>query len=229
MKEELPKIKVVKEILDKQRQLWEDRFIKNPGMFGEGPSEPAQKAADLFKKEGVTKILELGGGLGRDAIFFAQNGFRVYVLDYCEGAIEIITQKAQALGLSQSITAMCHDVINPLPFDDQSFDACYSQALLSMAFVTSEQEFLLDEMRRMLKPRGLNIYTVRHTGDPDYGNGRGVHNQEDMYENTAGMIVNYFSKEKVEHLAKGYEIVGIDEFEEGKRPRKLFRVTLRKK
>jgi hypothetical protein len=32
----------------------------------------------------------------------------------------------------------------------------------------------------------------------------------------------------VERLAKGYEIVGIDEFEEGDLPRKLFRVTLRK-
>lgn len=229
MKEELPKIKIVKEILDKQRQLWEDRFFKNPDMFGEGPSDPAQKAADLFKKGGVTKILELGGGQGRDSIFFAQNGFRVYVLDFCEGAIVTITQKSQALGLSQSITAMCHDVRNPLPFDDQSFDACYSHALLSEALVTSELEFLLDEMRRILKPRGLNIYAVRHTGDPHYGSGRGVHQEEDMYENMLGIIVHYFSKEKVEHLAKGYEIVGIDEFEEGRLPRKLFRVTLRKK
>jgi hypothetical protein len=32
----------------------------------------------------------------------------------------------------------------------------------------------------------------------------------------------------VELLAKGYEVVSIDEFEEGGLPRKLFRVTLRK-
>jgi len=32
----------------------------------------------------------------------------------------------------------------------------------------------------------------------------------------------------VEHLAKGYTIVSVDEFEEGELPRKLFRVTLRK-
>ncbi len=227
MKEKLPKIKIVKESLDKQRQFWEDRFSKNPNVFGEGPSDPAQKAADLFKKEGVTKILELGGGQGRDSIFFAQNGFRVYVLDFSESAVKTITQKAQALGLSQSITEMCHDVRNPLPFDDQSFEACYSHALLSTALVTSEQEFVLDEVRRMLKPRGLNIYTVRHTGDPRYGTE--LHRGGDMYENAGGGIVSYFSKEKVAHLAKGYEIIDIDEFEEGRLLRKLFRVTLRKK
>ncbi len=32
----------------------------------------------------------------------------------------------------------------------------------------------------------------------------------------------------MERVAKGYEIVGIDEFEEGTLPRRLFRVTLRK-
>jgi hypothetical protein len=49
-----------------------------------------------------------------------------------------------------------------------------------------------------------------------------------MYE-VGPFIVHFFSKEKVEHLAKGFEIIDIDEFEEGDLPRRLFRVTLRKK
>lgn len=48
-----------------------------------------------------------------------------------------------------------------------------------------------------------------------------------MYE-VGGFIVHFFNLGKVEYLAKGYEIVSVDEFEEGKLPRKLFRVTLRK-
>ncbi len=224
MQEELAEI--VKEIIDKQGQQWNNAFLKNPDMFGEGPSDPAQKAANLFKKESKAKLLELGGGLGRDTIFFAQSGFRVYVLDFCEIAVEAITQKAQALDLSQSITVMCHDVRNRLPFDDQSFDACYSHGLYCMALVTSELEFLSDEVRRILKPGGLNIYTVRNTDDPHYGTG--IHRGEDMYE-VNGLIVHYFSKEKVACLAKGYEIIGIDEFEEGRLRKKMFRVTLRKK
>jgi len=48
-----------------------------------------------------------------------------------------------------------------------------------------------------------------------------------MWE-VGGFIVHFFNREKVVHLAKGFEIVGMDEFEEGGLPRKLLRVTLRK-
>ena len=48
---------------------------------------------------------------------------------------------------------------------------------------------------RVLKPQGLNLYTVRSTGDPHYRTG--IHRGEDMWE-IGGFIVHFFSKEKVE-------------------------------
>ena len=80
-------------------------------------------------------------------------------------------------------------------------------------------------MRRVLKPGGLNVYTVRHTGDPHYR--MGIHRGGDMYD-VGGFIVHFFSREKVEVLAKGYKIINIEKFEEGELPRKLFIITLRK-
>ena len=44
-----------------------------------------------------------------------------------------------------------------------------------------------------------------------------------------GFVVHYFDRAMVESLAEGYDILGIEEFEEGSLPRKLFQVTLRKK
>jgi SAM-dependent methyltransferase len=215
----------VEEVLNNQHRHWENMLSNKPDMFGTEPSDPAQKAAELFKKEGRVKILELGGGQGRDTIFFAQNGFQVTVLDYCESGIEAITQKSKGLGVSKSITAACHDARKPLPFDDETFDACYSHMLYCMALTTAELEFLSDEIRRVLKPNGLNIYTVRNTNDPHYRTG--VHQGEEIYE-IGGFVIHFFSKEKVEHLAKGFEILSVDEFEEGTLPKRLFRVTLRK-
>jgi SAM-dependent methyltransferase len=216
----------VKEILDAQRQNWQHTFSQKPDMFGIEPSYPARMAAEIFKKEGKTGILELGGGQGRDTIYFAQNGFQVHMLDYSESAVSATTDRAQKLHLSDSIAVLQHDIRDPLPFDDKSFDGCYSHMLYCMALTTSELEFLSREVRRVLRPNGLHIYTVRHTGDADYGTG--IHRGEDMYE-VGGFIVHFFSRKKVEHLAEGYEIVSIEEFEEGKLPRKLFQVTLRKR
>ena len=49
-----------------------------------------------------------------------------------------------------------------------------------------------------------------------------------MWEIGGGFIVHFFSREKVERLAEGYEIVGVEEFEEGEVLKRLFAVTLRK-
>ena len=72
----------------------------------------------------------------------------------------------------------------------------------------------------------MNIYTVRHTGDGDYKNG--IYIGENLYEND-GFIVHFFSEEKVKQIVDGFNIVNLEKFEEGKFPRKLFRVILKKK
>ena len=98
--------------------------------------------------------------------------------------------------------------------------------LFCMALTTVQLQLLSEEIRRVLKLGGISAYTVRHTGDTHYK--KGIHRGEDMYE-VGGFIVHFFSREKVELLAKGYEIIGVHEFEEGELPRKLFLVMLRKK
>jgi cyclopropane fatty-acyl-phospholipid synthase-like methyltransferase len=216
---------LVKDVLDAQWQHWEQTFAERPEMFGDAPSEAARKAAALFQREGVTTVLELGGGQGRDTLFFAQQGFQVTVLDYAEHGVQVIAKKAQGLGLSSHVTVLCHDVRTPLPFANDAFDACYSLMLFCMALTTPELERLSADVRRVLTPGGLHVYTVRTTADPHYGTG--IYRGEDMYE-VGGFIVHFFSKAKVAQLATGYEIVSIDECEERGLPRKLFRVTLRK-
>jgi SAM-dependent methyltransferase len=213
------------ETLNAQQQQWENTFFENADLFGEEPSEPARMAAELFQKEGKKRILELGGGQGRDTLFFASRGFSVDVLDYSEQSLTTLAEKARQSGLSDRVKAIRHDIREPLPFADDTFDACYSHMLYCMALMTAELESLSSEVRRVLRPEGLNVYTVRHTGDAHYG--AGIYRGEDLYE-VGGFIVHFFSRKKVEALAKGYDLVAIDEFEEGPLPRKLFRVTLRK-
>ena len=212
-------------IVNAQHQHWDNTFLAKPDMFGLDPSESAIKAAQQFEREGKRKILELGSGQGRDTLFFASRGFQVTAADYTQTAVATITSKAQSAGLSNQISAVRQDVRERLAFPDESFDACYSHMLFCMALTTSELERLSREVWRVLRPGGLNVYTVRHTSDAHCGTG--IHRGEDMWE-VGGFIVHFFNREKLIHLAKGFEIVSIDEFEEGGLPRKLWRVTLRK-
>ena len=214
-----------KKILDQQSQHWEKNFSSKPEMFGLEPSIPAKKSLELFKKQNITKIIELGAGLGRDTIFFAQNSTHVKVLDYSLSGINVINKKAEKLNLSNFISTKIFDVREKLPFEDNSVDACFSHMLYCMALTNNDLENLNNEIHRILKPKGINIYTVRHANDGDFK--KGIHIGEDLYEND-GFIVHFFSKDKVKSLLKGFENISIDEFEEGGFPRKLYFVVNKK-
>lgn len=214
-----------KEILNNQNTHWEATLTSKPQMFGATPSEAAIKAVEIFKQNGVKKIIELGGGQGRDTMYFAENGFDVTVLDYTAAGIQAINKTAIDLNLAHLITAVQHDLRTPFPFNEESFDACYSHMLYCMAFTTEELEFICTETARILKPAGINIYTARNTKDADYGTG--IHHGEDLYE-CGKFIVHFFSREKVETLTGPFNIIDILEFEEGTLPRRLYLVVLEK-
>ncbi len=212
-------------ILNQQSQHWEKNFSSKPEMFGLGPSEPAKKSLKLFQEKNIKKIVELGAGLGRDTIFFAKNLIHVSALDYSASGIKIINEKAEKQNLSKYISTKIFDVRKKLPFEDNSIEACFSHMLYCMALTTAELEYLNSEICRILKPNGINIYTVRHINDGDHK--KGIHRGEDLYEND-GFIVHFFSKEKINSLLKGFKNIFIENFEEGTFPRKLFIVCNKK-
>ena len=192
-------------------------------MFGFEPSIAAVKSLKFFKGK---NIVELGAGLGRDTIFFAQNSVYVEALDYSKKAIETIEKKSKESNLTNFIKTKILDIRKKLPYQNDTMDACFSHMLYCMALSNSDLENLNKEVLRILKPGGINIYTVRNTEDGDYKNGN--HIGEDLYEND-GFIVHFFSKNKINNLSKGFEILDIEKFDEGKFPRKLFRVITKKK
>jgi len=211
--------------LDQQSQYWEASFSSKPEMFGLEPSIAAVKALISFKEQNIKNIVEFGAGLGRDSIYFAQNSINVQALDYSRTAIESINNKAKKLNLAEFIKPKFFDVRKKLPFENNTIDGCFSHMLYCMALSNSDLENLNNEICRILKPGAINIYTVRHTDDGDYKNG--IHRGENLYEND-GFIIHFFSKDKVNQLSKGFKVLDIEKFEEGKFPRKLFLVKNKK-
>ena len=211
-----------KKLIDQQSQHWESNFLNKPEMFGLEPSSAAVNTLKNFKELSIEKIVELGAGLGRDSLFFAKNSIKVEALDYSPTAIKIINKKVLKNKLSNLISTKIFDIRKKLPFEDNSVEACFSHMLYCMALTTLDLKNLNDEVCRILKPGGINVYTVRHIGDGDYKNGK--HLGEDLYEND-GFIINFFSEEKIKQSSEGFEIICIEKFEEGAFPRKLFRVV----
>ena len=148
-------------------------------MFGLEPSLPAKKALNIFKENNYSKIVELGAGLGRDSIYFGKNSINVTALDYSKNGIKVINEKIKKENLISSISALKFDIREDLPFESNSVDACYSHMLYCMALTQKDLDKLNSEIHRILKPGGINIYTVRNTDDGDYK--KGIHRGEDLY------------------------------------------------
>ncbi len=215
-----------KEILIRQSQHWEKNFSSKPEMFGKEPSVAAIGAAKIFKENNLERILELGSGQGRDTLFFAKNRFNIEALDYSPSAVKDIINNSKEYKLDNSINAKIFDVRKDLPYENETFDGCFSHMLYCMAFSIDEIEKLNNEVNRVLKKGGINIFTVRNTADGDYNNG--IHRGEDLYEND-GFIVHFFSEDMIKRLLSGFELIDINSFNEGKFPRKLYKVTLIKR
>ena len=193
-------------------------------MFGLEASEPAKKSLKIFQENNINTIIELGAGLGRDSIYFSINNLSVTSLDYSQSGINIINKKINKDKL-KNIKTKVFDIRQKLPFEDNSIDGCFSHMLYCMALSNQNLFNLNREICRILKPDGLNIYTVRNEHDGDYKNG--IHRGEDMYEND-GFIVHFFNKIKINQLTDGFKNLKIESFEEGTFPRKLYFVVNKK-
>lgn len=207
-----------------QQEHWASTFEANPDMYGTDPSAPCLAAAEAFAAAGHKNVLELGAGQGRDTLYLARCGLHVTALDYAPGTVETISAKAQAAGLTNMVSVARHDIRHPLPLPDASIDASYSHMLFSMALTTSELVRLAGEHRRVLRPGGLLVYTVRTTADAHFG--AGTPRGDDMYEH-GGFIVHFFDRALIERLADGFELLDVTDFTEGDLPRRLARVTMR--
>ncbi|MGW2564483.1 class I SAM-dependent methyltransferase [Streptomyces sp. NPDC001514] len=211
-----------RDLAEAQRAHWQQTYAAHPGMYGDEPSAPAVHAAAVFRAAGAREVLELGAGHGRDALYFARCGFTVQATDFSPTGLEQLRSAAGRLGLGASVSTTVHDVREPLPLPDASVDAVFAHMLLCMALSTKEIEQLVAEVRRVLRPGGTFVFTVRHTGDVHYG--AGIAYGDDIFEH-GGFAVHFFDRALVDTLAEGWELVEVHAFEEGELPRRLWRIT----
>jgi SAM-dependent methyltransferase len=205
-------------------EVWNKVYKSDNTFFGDEPSNFALLCFNHMKLNNVKKILELGSGHGRDTIFFASNGIEeVQALDYSVIAVEILDRIAKEKRLT--IKNQIFDVKNTLPFPDGYFDAVYSHMLLNMKFSLHELHFIFSEIRRVLKPKGLNFFSVRNHHDKSYR--KGIEVEKGIYD-INGFQIRFFTEKEIQDLSRrgGFEILWIkEEYEE---PVTLYLISTRR-
>jgi len=163
-------------------------------------------------KRKVNRVLDVGCGNGRHAVFFAEQGFDVYGMDISEEAIGIAKAWLTKKGLNAHLAV---GEIEKLPFDDGCFDVVISDAVLDH-IPFSEAKNAINEIKRVLTPNGYLYITLRSTEDAEFCRGEEVdHNTfvlQEGYEK--GIIQHFFDLEDIKELFDGLKIFDMELYEE---------------
>jgi len=131
---------------------------------------PAKEVIDFYKflkKKGVTngRLLDLGSGKGRHALFFAKRGFHVDCIDYIPFANQTLIQRAHKYNLSKSINVTLGEVDSKWPYPSNQFDVILDSLTSVSIEIKAGREAFIAEVFRTLKPNGYVLIRAVSTND----------------------------------------------------------------
>ena len=156
-------------------------------------------------------VLDLGCGLGRHAIAFAQAGFSVTASDASGNAISHLSKWTQDLSLEIRVV-VCDVLSDLLPEND--FDIVLAYNVIYHGY-RHELAAAIDHVWRLLRPKGLFYFTCPSRDDGKYGFGREVAPNTFMGEKsvTPGDIHYFADEADLNELLSGFAQVDRDKME----------------
>ncbi len=184
---------------------WNTLYAKN-NYFGEGPTKLAILAEKLLREQNTKKILEVGCGQGRDAIFFSKLGYDVHAFDISKNAIQSIINTKEKMNLN-TLNVFEHNVTNPLTFPDEYFDFVYSNLALQF-FKLDTLSKILKNISKVLKKDSSFLLSTKKEGDKYYKTGKKIN--DNAYEHK-GITRYFYSVENLKSIfSEQFKIIEFD-------------------
>lgn len=118
------------------------------------PTDDVYYLANKWLELGFKNVLDLGAGLGRHSIFFAQQGFKVSAIDISDYGVNYLKEWAKKENLD--IDIKLGDMIS-LPYADNYFDCVFAYHSISHTDTDGTKK-IISEIERVLK-QGGEVYT----------------------------------------------------------------------
>jgi SAM-dependent methyltransferase len=152
-------------------QAWDRRWATEEGRADWLTPEPfVMSRLPLLRDRGARSILDLGCGVGRHALALAAEGFEVSALDGSPAGLAEGQKSAEAAGLTIDWR---EGQLTPLPYADAAFDAVLSWNVIYHGD-GMETAAAIAEIRRVLRPHGLFLFTMLTKRNARFGDGREI-------------------------------------------------------
>ncbi|KYK35507.1 MAG: class I SAM-dependent methyltransferase [Theionarchaea archaeon] len=170
--------------------------------FTPDPDNPmgiVRNVAFEMEKRGLSTILEIGCGQGRNAAWLAEKGFSVTGVDLIMKDLVLFREYAKKRGINPYII---QNDISHLSFKENQFDVVMSFHVLT--FVPEHaRPLVLQEVRRVLRPHGIFVAVERSQKDPDYKKGVEIERETYTFQ---GYTHHFFSGEELRELLSPMDV-----------------------
>jgi len=171
------------------------------------PHEDMPKFVDMVTRNNGHAILDLGCGSGRHVLYLTQHGFWVCGLDNSPEGLELTRQWLHQEALSADLRH--HQMTDPFPYADASFDAVLSIQVIHHARIAETRQ-IIAEIARVLKPEGIIFISVpqeKHQGVPQQKIEPGTYIPLDGWER--GLPHHYFTEPELHDVFSAFSLKDI--------------------
>jgi len=140
---------------DKQITIYEEEYKTPEYYWGVVPSKICLRILDLLPPSAHLKLLDIGCGEGKDAVFFARNGYDVTAFDISDAGIEKTKRLADNVGVQVKVFKA--DILDFRL--DTSFDILFSSGVLHYIKPQLREE-IFSNYKQFTKSNGLHVLNV---------------------------------------------------------------------
>lgn len=184
---------------------WNWKMASAP--WWEKPASEVYPLIERWKGLGFKKLLDLGCGIGRHSIFFAENDFRVEALDLSDSGITKLNEISRTKGLN--ISTQISDMLS-LPYENNSFDCILAYHVVYHADEAGIEK-TIKEIDRILKNSGEAFITFNSKNSSSYGDPKNQSLSDNVLikkeGHEAGIPHYYADKKDVEKLLQYFKII----------------------
>lgn len=157
--------------MDNVNSEWNECILTIEKLDGEyeiSLSDIIKNSINIFKNKKYSKILDLGCGTGMHSLFFAQHGFEVFASDISKQSIDILKNKIYRNNISN--ISIYNFSFEDILFEDDYFDVVICTSVLHHGMLKNIERGI-EEIHRVLKPKGCLIFDMLSKDDYSYGLG----------------------------------------------------------
>lgn len=183
------------------KSIWDSHYTKSKSQLAypdENLVRILAKLPNIFNPNSQPRALDLGAGSGRHTILLKNRGFETYAIDYSKESIDMIQSSIP------EIKAVHNDKL-PYPFDANSIEIIVCWGMLHYNS-NEEIEEILKEVKRILKPNGFFIGTIRSDKDTHL---RQSSKGNIQLEDLKGGFVQLFSEKECLNLLKDFRNISL--------------------